>query len=242
MIKKTEIAEVFMYRFSFNELAITRSMLSSLMGYKPAAIPEPLPEIIDEAISLAADYCDIKGGFIIKDNLGFNKNAHILSVDKVDFNLQKIVYNQLKRSEKIVIFACTAGPGISNWSKKLMAEGDLITGYVVDIIGSAVVETAMDRIQNMLSKQMTFGGLKISNRYSPGYCGWNVSEQHKLFSLLPENFCGIHLSDVSLMCPMKSVSGFIGLGENIRYNYYTCKICDTQNCLYRNRKSKSFMP
>lgn len=212
------------------------------MGYKPDAIPEPLPEIIDEAISLAADYCEIKGGFIIKDNLDFNKNAHILSVDMIDFKLQKIVYNQLKRSEKIVIFACTAGLGISNLSKILMAEGDMIKGYVVDVIGSAVVETAMDRIQNILSKQMTSGGFKISNRYSPGYCGWNVSEQHKLFSLLPENFCGIQLSDVSLMCPMKSVSGFIGLGENIRYNDYTCKICNAQNCLYRNRKSKSFIP
>lgn len=238
MIKKNAIAGGFAYRFSFNELAMTRAGLLSLMGYKRRAIPKPLPEIIDKAMSLAADYCDIKGGYIIKNQLSFDRDKLILSIDQIPFNLQKIVYSRLKKAGEIAVFVCTAGPEISNWSKELMAEGDLLTGYIVDTIGSAVVETAMDRIQMMLSDEMTAAGLKISNRYSPGYCGWNVSEQHKLFSLLPEKFCGIALSDVALMHPIKSVSGFIGIGENIRHHDYACKICDAPNCLYRNGKSK----
>jgi hypothetical protein len=226
------------FSFSFNELAVTRSRLASLMGYDPDAIPEPFPRIIDETLSLAAGFCNIQGGFIIKDNLSFNKDSHLLSVDNVAFHLQNIVYNQVKKSEKIALFVCTAGPGISDWSKKLMAEGDLPAGYIVDIVGSEVVETAMDRAQIMLSEQMTASGLKITNRYSPGYCSWDVSEQHKLFSLLPDNFCKIQLSDSALMSPIKSVSGIIGIGENVRYNSYTCKICNSQNCPYRNRKPK----
>ena len=238
MLEKNGIADGFSYRISFNELAITRSTLSSLMGYKPGTLPEPLPEMIDEAISLAADYCDINGGLIIKDKLCFNKDDHILSVDDVAFNLQTIVYNQLKKAEKIAVFACTAGPAISDLSKKLLAEGDLTTGYIMDIIGSAVVETAMDRIQIRLSSRMTALGLNISNRYSPGYCDWDVSEQHKLFSLLSDHFCGIELSDVALMYPIKSVSGFIGIGGNIRYHDYPCNHCKRHNCLYRDRNQK----
>lgn len=241
MSKTTGTAEVISYCFSFNELAITRSRLESLMGYASGAMPEPFPPIIDKILSLAADYCDIQAGFIIKDNLNFNKNAHLLSVDKVAFNLREIVYNQLKRAEKIAVFVCTAGPGISDWSKKLMAEGDLATGYIVDVVGSEVVETAMDRAQMMLSEQMTASGFKISNRYSPGYCSWDVSEQHKLFSLLPENFCGIQLSGSALMSPIKSVSGMIGIGENVRYHSYTCNICNSKNCPYRNRKPQRVM-
>lgn len=236
MNKAGETAGVITYRFSFNELAITRSRLESLMGYDPGAIPEPFTQIIDEILSLAGNYCNIRGGFIIKDNLHFSKDAHLLSVDKVTFNLQKMVYGQLKGAGEIAVFVCTAGPGISDWSKELMTEGDLTRGYMVDIVGSEVVETAMDRAQMMLSEQMNVSGLKISNRYSPGYCRWDVSEQHKLFSLLPDHFCGVRLSDKALMSPIKSISGIIGIGENVQYHSYTCNICDSQNCPYRNRR------
>jgi len=236
MNKADLINKVFTYRFSFNELAITRARLQSLIGYKPGAAPKPLIQIIDKIFSHAADYCNIQGGFIIKDELSFNQHTYHLSVDKIDFNLHKIVYKQVKSSEKIAVFACTAGHEISDWSKKLMAEGDLAMGYIVDVVGSEVVETAVDKIQFMLSEQMTAAGLKISNRFSPGYCSWNVSEQHKLFSLLPDNFCSIKLSNTALMYPIKSVSGIIGIGKNISFNSYTCKTCDMQNCLYRNRR------
>lgn len=237
MNKSEIINNVFTYRFSFNELAITRSKLESLMGYKPGAVPEPLVPIIEKILSQADDYCNIQGGFIIKDDLRFNKDTNNLSVGEVNFNLHEIVYRQVNKSEKMAIFACTAGAGISDWSKKLMAEGDLTTGYIADVVGSEVVETAMDKIQLMLSEQMSATQLKISNRFSPGYCGWNVSEQHKLFSLLTENFCGIKLSRSALMQPIKSVSGIIGIGRNIRYNSYTCNICDMPDCLYRARRT-----
>jgi len=236
MNKADLINKVFTYRFSFNELAITRERLQSLMGYKPGAAPKQLIPIIDKIFSHVADYCNIQGGYIIKDELSFNQDTYHLSVDKTNFNLHEIVYKQVKSSDKIAVFVCTAGHEISNWSKKLMAEGDLTTGYVVDLVGSEVVETAMDKIQFMLSEQITPAGLKISNRFSPGYCSWNVSEQHKLFSLLPDNFCGIRLSNTALMSPLKSVSGIIGIGKKISFNSYTCKTCDMQNCLYRNRR------
>ncbi|MCK7538940.1 MAG: hypothetical protein MZV63_52410 [Marinilabiliales bacterium] len=47
----------------------------------------------------------------------------------------------------------------------------------------------------------------ITNRFSPGYCGWDVAEQHKLFSFFKDNFCGITLTESALMNPVKSVSG-----------------------------------
>jgi len=237
MNKADLINKVFTYRFSFNQLAITRARLQSLMGYKPGATPKPLIQIIDKIFSHVADYCNIQGGFIIKDELSFNQHHYHLSIDKIDFNLHEIVYKQVKGSDKIAVFVCTAGHEISDWSKKLMAEGDLTTGYIVDVVGSEVVETAVDKIQLMLSEQITAAGLKISNRFSPGYCSWNVSEQHKLFSLLPDNFCGVRLSNTALMYPIKSVSGIIGIGKNIRFNSYTCKTCDMQNCLYRTRRT-----
>ncbi|TFH40184.1 MAG: hypothetical protein E4G96_07965, partial [Chrysiogenales bacterium] len=136
--------EVFSYRFSFHEMKITRSRLESLIGYEPGAASGALPRIIDETLSLVPDHCAIQGGFIIKNDPGFDGDARRLSLGMVTFDLQEIVYNQVKKSEKIAVFVCTSGPGISEWSTKLMAEGDLTTGYIVDMIGSEIVETAMD--------------------------------------------------------------------------------------------------
>ena len=78
-------------------------------------------------------------------------------------------------------------------------------------------------------------GLNITNRYSPGYCGWDVSEQQKLFFLLPENCCGIRLTDSSLMLPIKSVSGVIGVGKTVRKTAYKCAVCDKEDCYLRRR-------
>lgn len=110
--------------------------------------------------------------------------------------------------------------------------------YVLDVIGSVIVEKAMDEIQKKLEDDMKLNGLGISDRFSPGYCDWNVSDQHKLFRLLPENFCGIRLSESSLMNPIKSVSGIIGLGENLKQLGYQCHWCNDPNCIYGKTKRK----
>ena len=119
-----------------------------------------------------------------------------------------------------------------------MNERDFLRGYVYDVIGSEIVEAACDLMQAELENAAVASGNKITNRYSPGYCGWNVSEQHKLFQLIPYNYCGIKLNESALMDPEKSVSGFIGIGENVKNNAYMCKICDMKDCIYRKLKEK----
>ena len=117
-----------------------------------------------------------------------------------------------------------------------MKNNEMLHGYIYDIYGSLAVENAMEQVQNNLKLEMAGIGSGISNRYSPGYCGWNVAEQKQLFSLLPSGFCGISLSDSCLMQPIKSISGFIGIGPEIHHKEYTCEVCDSSQCLYRNLK------
>jgi hypothetical protein len=52
-----------------------------------------------------------------------------------------------------------------------------------------------------------------------------VSDQHDLFSLLPEDFCGIRLTESAMMVPVKSVSGIIGIGPGVERVDYQCKNC-----------------
>jgi cobalamin-dependent methionine synthase I len=83
---------------------------------------------------------------------------------------------------------------------------------------------------------MNASGYKITNRYSPGFCGWQTSEQFKIFKLFPANFCGVTLTESAVMNPIKSVSGLFGVGQHVEYHEYHCELCDAVNCIYRDKK------
>ena len=224
------------YRIELDDLNITKSQIEKAMGFDPGNSPNPFPGLIKEVLNNANSYCSIEGGYILRDDISFDFTNNELTVGIVKFAAQRIVINQIKKSEKIALFLCTAGPGIGEWSKKLMSDGETLKGYIIDIMGSEIVESAMDSIQNSLGEEMKRKKLYITNRYSPGYCGWNVAEQQKLFTFFPQNFCGIRLSDSSLMYPIKSISGIIGIGKEVKKDDYPCKLCDDKNCIYRGKR------
>ena len=110
--------------------------------------------------------------------------------------------------------------------------------YIADSLGSIIAEKTADCMEVALAEYIREKNWKHTNRYSPGYCGWHVSEQQKLFPLFPIAApCGIRLTDSSLMVPINSVSGVIGTGTNVRKLEYTCGLCTYENC-YRKRKHR----
>lgn len=224
------------YRFGFDELEVDTQIIEKFMGYQPGHAPEPIPQLIREVLEVAHDYCEIKGGYVIEKSVEVLKEEKIIRIRDTEFDVKKIIANQLKKMDHVAIFACTAGKGIGDYSKELMHEGDFVKGYIADVVGSEIVESAMDKVQDELENEMKSKGLNITDRYSPGYCGWSVGEQQKLFSFFPENFCNIHLSPSSLMLPIKSVSGIIGIGTEVRRKGYVCNYCDMVNCIYREKR------
>ncbi len=227
---------IFNYTINYNDLNINTEKIVKFIGYPDKDSAGPINKIIEESLEKTGEYCNIKGGIIIIDDVEFVPEKKIIKANRIDLTVKGIIYSQLKESEKIALFLCTAGPKIGDISKKLMAQNDYLPGYIFDVIGSIVVETAINNIQQQFARKMETSGFKITNRYSPGYCGWQTAEQHKLFSLLPNRFCGVTLTGSALMNPIKSVSGIIGIGENVTFNKYTCEICHAENCLCRNKR------
>ncbi len=227
---------IYTYKFSFEELSVSSSQLEKVMGYDPGSIPEPFNDIISKVFIRANSFDAINGGIIIFENISFETINKTLKINNVLFDIKNTVYQQLKKSQQIAVYVCTAGLEIGEWSRELMADGDLMKGYVADVMGSIIVETTMDKMQKLFENVVNEAGFKITNRYSPGNCRWKFEDQHKLFSIIPNNFCGITLSDNALMNPIKSVSGVIGIGKQVKFNPYTCELCDLKTCLYRNRK------
>jgi len=220
------------FAFSFNELDITIGLIEEVMGYQIGQSPEPFPDMIAFALDQCEDLCDIKGSLLVSTDFVTDKTG-IVVVGGVTLNTGKKIVRQLRNAEGGALFICTAGAGIGEKSKELMAAGDLLEGYILDVIGSVTVEAAIDHIQDAFENEMTSNGLKITNRYSPGYCGWALSEQKLFFAFFPHNHCGIKLSDSCLMDPIKSVSGVIAFGADVKKGVYECQMCELKTCLYR---------
>ena len=137
----------------------------------------------------------------------------------------------------IALFACTIGNEVELHSKKYMEKSDLLEGYIFDLIGSEAAEETAGIIHESINRLVSKSGYKITNRFSPGYCNWSVSEQFKLFESFGEKRFGIKLTDSALMNPIKSVSGIVGIGKDVQFRAYNCNLCSDEKCIYRNRKS-----
>jgi len=225
------------FNFSFDELELTVTQIESFMGYKEGESQEMISEIVSDVLKEAEEICTMKAEYRVFRNISFDDAQKRVTINDQVFDIKKIIYGQIKRSESAALFMCTAGSEIGHRSNRSMKGGDLLRGYVYDVAGSVAVEAAAEIMQNHLEEAVKASGRNITNRFSPGYCGWMVEEQHKLFHLMPYNFCGIRLKESALMDPIKSVSGIIGIGKNVKRAPYTCSFCDMQDCIYRRIKA-----
>jgi hypothetical protein len=224
------------YRFDLKDLNLETDFIDDYIGFTPGEAPEPFPLIIREILSESEKLVRPEGGYALFRNICIDRENNKTVIGDVELGTKSIVTRHMNKSGLIAVFACTAGAEISRLASEYNKKGHTVHAYIADSLGSIVVEHTMDKIQEHLKSLMEEQGLKITNRYSPGYCGWELIEQSKLFGLLPEHFCGIGLSDSMLMKPIKSVSGIIGIGENVIYDQYTCNYCKDINCLYRGKR------
>jgi hypothetical protein len=188
--------------------------------------------MVDELIPRCTATATPQGGYVWIDALGMESTGQ-LQIGKESFHVGKLIFRKIRRAESVVLFAATAGPGPENLSRELMSRGAYLEGYITDLIGTAIVEWTAEQLHQKIKSQAGLKGWKVTNRYSPGYCSWNVEEQQKLFRLLPSDLCGIMLSESSLMTPVKSVSGIIGTGTRVTFSADNCSVCPMKACAFR---------
>lgn len=181
---------------------------------------------------------DIRGCYAIFEDIELLPIPGHIRIEGKILNTSHKICRLMKDVEKLAVFVCTAGAGFSDLSRRCNQGGEYLRSYIVDTMGSIVVEKAMDYIQSELECQMQHTGLRITNRYSPGYCNWPVDDQRQLFSLLSGHTCGVTLSSSCLMNPIKSVSGIIGIGRKVDKHEYSCAICRDVTCIYRRIRTK----
>jgi hypothetical protein len=221
------------FHFRLDELTINQEEVKAVLGYEGHDLPAPFDGYFKEVWAFMQELPDIRASYRIIENIQLDESRQSVSAAGIDFEVGRTVYDELLGSERLAFFVSTAGKIISDRSIELLKGDDPVLGYVYDVFGSALAEAASERMQNLLKKSVEKNSHKITNRYSPGYCSWHVSDQHKLFSLFDGNPCGVSLTPSALMQPVKSVSGLIGIGKQVIYREHQCTLCMSKNCLYK---------
>lgn len=206
------------------------------LGIPDGQADDYLMGLIDELIGYCLKICTPKAAVNIADSPVFTMDKGLMTIEGFTFCLDKMVTSALSRSTSIAFFAGTCGERTGQYSSGLFKEGQALEGLIVDLIGSEIAEGVAGYVHNLISSEMAALGMRTTNRYSPGYCNWPVSDQKSLFALLNGNNCGIQLTPSSLMLPVKSVSGIVGLGLEVVNRGYACALCDADHCLYRERQ------
>lgn len=222
--------------FSISELDLKVDKILRVMGYGKEEAPEVLIGLITDILEEVVSLNPAKAEYALVENPEFNNSGKRLKINDVIFSPGGTIYGKLRESQAIAIFLATAGEEIGLRSRRAMNEGELLTGYIYDIVGSEIVEAVCGVLQDHFDKEMALRGWLTTNMYSPGYCEWDVADQHKLFRLFPDNFCNIKLTTSALMDPVKSASGLIGAGLNVKKLDYTCSLCDREDCTFRRSR------
>jgi hypothetical protein len=232
ILNKSQIQQ---FRLDYSSCAINIAQMISSMGYDDETVPDPVLESLESIINILPSKVDLQSGFKLFNQRKFVLRNEDFSIDNRVFHCGKIIRSNLDNSNTLVFIVSSLGSGLESLAKDYTNSYEILKGYLTDKIGSELVEILADKTEIYLQEYLDQFGLKITNRYSPGYCGWNTSDQKKFFSLLPDKFCDVVVTEDSLMIPMKSVSAIIGIGKNAERKNYQCSICDLDLCYKRDR-------
>jgi hypothetical protein len=214
-------------------VSVSRSEVLLSLGYANENIDGHFDELIEKILLQLPELCTVSAGFrqgVLHTVDGRHDGVYI---NEMFLEPQKIIVSQLRGAQSAALFIGTIGKGMEERVRELFAAGEAVEGHFTDTIASLAAEKVAGLLHNHIGAVMQSKGLLITNRYSPGYCGWPVSEQQKLFAFFPERFCGVTLTESSLMTPVKSVSGIIGIGASVTRAPYLCGRCGQKNCTYR---------
>ena len=129
----------------------------------------------------------------------------------------------------------TIGGALEERVAALWEARELPLAAMLDSVGSGAVESLAEYVNDLLCQQGIARGVKVTNRISPGYGGWDVAEQPRLFRLVPGEPIGVALNEACFMTPEKTITLLVGAGTEARVDHYfnQCARCWMAGCAYR---------
>jgi hypothetical protein len=171
-------------------------------------------------------------------------DAESLRLDGTPFvsrQLQEHLRHHGARSAMLLV--ASAGPECEEHARQVWTEGKPDEYFFLESYGSAVVEDLVARASGRICDLAAHRGLMAVPHYSPGYTGWDVADQNRLFSLITQGlgrpFPGpMELLSSGMLRPKKSLLAIFGLapakaGAATAPASAPCGNCSFSPCQYR---------
>ncbi len=183
--------------------------------------------VLGETIAPRGLIAEIEGGAFDAVYAGDGKNAPETPVALV-----------APRAEHRALFAVTLGEPLSRAVAECFTGADFALGYTLDAMASVAADAAAAVAERRFARTLRERGWATADgavlRYSPGYCGWDITGQRRLFAALQPGAIGLTLNDSCLMQPLKSVSGVLLAGPRTIHKFPPtfdcCARCAERTC------------
>lgn len=138
-------------------------------------------------------------------------------------------------AQKVALAICTIGSELPDLAKELMKAGRLVEGVLFDAIGSVAAEAVAGEINIIINQRAKYLSLQVTERFSPGYCDWDISDQRLFFDKLNAKQIGVALTDAFVMVPVKSICFAVNMGANVLDSRWQnrCMYCNNKDCSHR---------
>jgi hypothetical protein len=141
----------------------------------------------------------------------------------------------LKELDAAVLCLVTIGGGVEHAMEDYDHDGEIAKALIMNVFGSAAAEAAADAANELIRSDIAREGLRCTRRFSPGYHGWDLSEQRWILRALDGEVLGVTMTEGCMMVPRKSVTFAVNVGEDPveTRNDNACDGCELINCTYR---------
>jgi hypothetical protein len=151
-----------------------------------------------------------------------------------------------------VLVVVSAGKQCEEKARELWQEGKPDEYFFMEMFGSAVVEHLVAGVSGRICAWADGQGMVALPHYSPGYSGWDVSDQIKLWELIrqhkdrdfPEE---LRVMDTGMLQPKKSLLALFGITRHLdkvrsSADLVPCENCSLPRCQYRRAPYRHFPP
>jgi len=209
------------------KIEIDKVAIHGYLGYEREQYPRPqVLSLVDSQIRKAYDRIKPVAYYTLKPITSVGNSR--ISVDGLVFTSRKLA-RIFSGCSQAVIFVVTIGEELEKEVAQLTKEGLILKASVLDAVGSVAVEKVADWFDSMIGSLAAANGDKVSWRYSPGYCDWDIAQQKELFRGLDGKPTEVNLTDTCLMVPRKSISGIMAMGKSCN-TFSACRFCNKKSC------------
>jgi hypothetical protein len=222
-------------------VAVEEAEYRRLLGYPKAHVPGA--RAAELAVGARRWYAENGKPWVYMREVELRISDGALQLDGVEFNSSQL-HGHLRNAgaERALLLAVSAGSGCEEQARQLWAEEKPDEYFFLEIFGSAVVEHLVATSSGRICELAERDNLLTVPHYSPGYTGWDVADQNKLFDLiargLSKPFPGpLEVLTSGMLKPKKSLLAVIGLapraGRSAISAQVPCTGCAFSPCGYR---------